>query len=151
MPIDLNEFYTAITSYSIYYYDREENSIVIDQINHDKFLSFAASKASPKEKWDFISTQKPSGAYDPKRYPIIYKHDVRKEICTYIDRVADESYKALLDLPGNDIIHAFHVKVTDDGLYEDWIEFQYELIMDLAAKWCDQHNIEYYRTPIEWE
>lgn len=151
MPIKLNDFYGAYMSLGISYYDCETNTIVNDKLNIDKLKSLANSGAGCHAIEHFVRNQKPSGAYTPPRYLLIPKFDAKEPIYRYIDQVADESYKALLDLPDDDIIHAFHVKVTDDGFYEDWVEFKYDVILNLAAEWCDQHNIEYYRTPIEWE
>lgn len=151
MPIELNKFYAAYMSLGISYYDYETNTIVNDKVNIDKLKSLVNSGAECETIGHFVRNQKPSGAYNPPRYLLIPKFDAKEPIYRYIDQVADESYKVLLDLSGDDIIHAFHVKVTDDGLYEDWIEFQYNVIINLAAEWCNQHNIEYYRTQIEWE
>lgn len=147
MSIKLNDFYGAYVAVGISYYDHETDSIVDDEVNFNKVMSLIKSSAGCSAVGHFVRNQKPSGAYSPPRYLLIPKPNAKEAIYSYIDQAADESYKALLDLPGDDIIHAFHVKVTDDGFFDQWEYFEYNYILDKAAKWCDQHNIKYFREP----
>ena len=41
----------------------------------------------------------------------------------------------------SELLHKFHVYVNDFNLYDDWIKFRSEQLLETAKIWCKEHNV----------
>ena len=69
------------------------------------------------------------------------KVDETRVIESFIDkhphlrRKIERQNKALAD--------GFHRIVNDEGLYDEWTQFRWAFLQDVAADWCNQNNIKF--------
>lgn len=84
--------------------------------------------------------------YDRKLLLKIPKIDHMKIMLKYINQLKDSEIKAhvLKSVGSDEFIGLFHITLTDNGIYEDWIGFCHEEYVNQAKKWCKKNNIEYY-------
>ena len=53
----------------------------------------------------------------------------------HLRRKIERQNKALAD--------GFHRIVNDEGLYDEWTQFRWAFLQDIAADWCNQNNIKF--------